>query len=40
VKDGPYNPADDKHFANWAPCENSPDALEFNRKIRAFLGLE
>ena len=26
VKDGPYDPADDKHFAPWAPVEGDPDA--------------
>lgn len=26
VKDGPYDPADDKHFAPWAPAEGDPDA--------------
>ncbi len=26
VKDGPYNPADDKHFAKWAPAEGDSDA--------------
>lgn len=26
VKDGPYNPMDDKYFAPWAPAEGSPEA--------------
>ncbi len=26
VKDGPYDPVDDKHFAPWAPAEGDPDA--------------
>lgn len=33
VKDGPYNPQDDKHFAPWAPSENDPKAYEFNEKV-------
>jgi cupin fold WbuC family metalloprotein len=33
VKDGPYNPLDDKHFAPWAPSENDKDAIEFNEKL-------
>jgi len=24
LKDGPYDPADDKHFADWAPAEGDP----------------
>ncbi len=26
IKDGPYNPLDDKNFALWAPKENDPEA--------------
>ncbi|WP_010663183.1 WbuC family cupin fold metalloprotein [Marinilabilia salmonicolor] len=26
VKDGPYNPSNDKQFASWAPAEGTPDA--------------
>ncbi|MBU1369623.1 MAG: WbuC family cupin fold metalloprotein [Bacteroidetes bacterium] len=33
VKDGPYNPEDDKHFADWAPSENDPNANDFNKKL-------
>ena len=33
VKDGPYNPDDDKIFAPWAPAEGDADALEYNKKI-------
>lgn len=39
VKDGPYDPAVDKHFANWAPREGDDDALSYNRKILEYLGL-
>jgi len=28
VKQGPYDPSADKHFAPWAPQENEPDALK------------
>ena len=38
-KDGPYNPDDDKIFAPWAPAENSPGTLEFNKKLLKGLGL-
>jgi cupin fold WbuC family metalloprotein len=39
VKDGPYNPSDDKQFAGWAPEEGDPDALFFNKKIIRLLDL-
>jgi cupin fold WbuC family metalloprotein len=39
VKDGPYNPSDDKQFAGWAPEERDPDALIFNKKIIRLLDL-
>jgi cupin fold WbuC family metalloprotein len=29
AKDGPYDPADDKCFAPWAPAENSPDCQAY-----------
>lgn len=29
VKDGPYDPADDKHFAKWAPAEGSPESQAY-----------
>ncbi len=28
IKDGPYDPADDKNFASWAPNENDPEAVK------------
>ena len=33
IKDGPYNPEDDKCFAPWAPKEGDTDAFKFNEKI-------
>ncbi|MBN2612586.1 MAG: WbuC family cupin fold metalloprotein [Bacteroidales bacterium] len=39
VKDGPYNPGDDKFFASWAPAEGDKNALEFNEKIIKLLNL-
>lgn len=34
LKDGPYNPADDKHFACWAPSEGEGKACdEYIRKL-------
>jgi len=33
IKDGPYNPDDDKNFAPWAPKEGSPEAEPFLRKL-------
>ncbi len=39
VKDGPYDPNDDKHFASWAPAENEGGGSEYNQKILAQLGI-
>ena len=33
LKDGPYVPANDKHFAPWAPAEGSPEAAAYNQSI-------
>ncbi|MGK7397909.1 MAG: WbuC family cupin fold metalloprotein [Candidatus Cyclobacteriaceae bacterium M3_2C_046] len=33
IKDGPYNPENDKNFAGWAPDEASPQGNGFNQKI-------
>jgi cupin fold WbuC family metalloprotein len=38
-KDGPYNPSDDKEFANWAPREGSSDCLDYNKKLLNSIGL-
>jgi cupin fold WbuC family metalloprotein len=32
-KDGPYDPETDKLFAQWAPEEGAPEALEFNKQL-------
>lgn len=40
VKDGPYDPGNDKHFAAWAPAEGDPGAELFNQKILEELGVE
>ncbi|GAB1418765.1 WbuC family cupin fold metalloprotein [Bacteroidales bacterium] len=40
VKDGPYDPAVDKHFATWAPPEGHPNALDFNKEILIKLKIE
>lgn len=37
LKDGPYNPVNDKHFAPWAPAEGAPEAAGFMIKIRETL---
>jgi cupin fold WbuC family metalloprotein len=33
VKPGPWNPANDKEFAPWAPAEGSPEAAEYCRQL-------
>ena len=33
IKDGPWDPSDDKNFANWAPTEGDPDCLLYNQSI-------
>ncbi|MBN2746388.1 MAG: WbuC family cupin fold metalloprotein [Bacteroidales bacterium] len=33
IKNGPYNPIDDKNFAVWAPAENSPEAANFLNEL-------
>jgi cupin fold WbuC family metalloprotein len=33
LKDGPYDPSDDKHFAPWAPKEGTEGCDEFMNKI-------
>ena len=39
VKDGPYNPIDDKNFATWAPREGAAGCQEYNEKLLMELGL-
>lgn len=33
LKDGPFNPIDDKNFANWAPKEGEKNCNEYNRNL-------
>ena len=33
VKDGPYNPEDDKHFAAWAPEEGSAESDPYLKNL-------
>ncbi len=40
VKDGPYNPDDDKHFASWAPAEGDLEVQSFNQNLLKELGVE
>lgn len=35
VKDGPYAPATDKAFPDWAPREGSPEASQYLAELRA-----
>jgi cupin fold WbuC family metalloprotein len=39
VKDGPYDPLNDKNFASWAPAEDDPEASLYLRKLMEKLGL-
>ena len=40
VKDGPYDPMNDKNFAPWAPEENSPGAMDYLKNLIQTLGLK
>ena len=40
VKDGPYDPADDKYFAHWAPKENDEEKSGFITTILKRIGLQ
>lgn len=40
MKDGPYDPDEDKLFAEWAPEEKDPDAFEFVNKLLDKLGIQ
>jgi cupin fold WbuC family metalloprotein len=35
VKPGPWEPASDKDFADWAPAEQTPEAAEFVIRMEA-----
>jgi cupin fold WbuC family metalloprotein len=39
AKDGPYDPADDKYFASWAPPENSPACADYIASVLAKLNI-
>ena len=39
IKDGPYNPIDDKNFAPWAPEEYSSETVDYNRQLLGKLKL-
>jgi cupin fold WbuC family metalloprotein len=39
IKNGPYNPIDDKNFASWAPKEGNEACADYLNSILAKLGL-
>jgi cupin fold WbuC family metalloprotein len=39
IKNGPYNPIDDKNFAGWAPKEGNPASIDYLNSILVKLGL-
>ena len=39
VKDGPYDPADDKNFASWAPAEGDPGAAVYLQEVLRRIGI-
>lgn len=39
IKNGPYNPIDDKNFASWAPKEGNPASVDYLNSILGKLGL-
>ncbi|GAB4330834.1 MAG: WbuC family cupin fold metalloprotein [Bacteroidales bacterium] len=39
LKDGPYDPANDKNFASWAPAEGEPGCDEWLSNLAHSLGL-
>ena len=39
VKDGPYNPIDDKNFASWAPKEGTDETMLFQQRWLREIGL-
>ena len=40
LKDGPYNPIDDKNFASWAPKEGDEGCEEYNKKLLEELNIK
>lgn len=39
IKDGPYDPIDDKNFAPWAPMEGKPGTHEYLQSIIEKIGI-
>lgn len=39
LKDGPYDPTDDKNFAPWAPAEGDPECNTYMASVLRSLGL-
>ena len=39
IKDGPYDPIDDKNFASWAPKEGEKECDAYNKKVQKELGI-
>lgn len=39
IKDGPYEPINDKNFAPWSPAEGDKGCEEFNRRILEKIGI-
>lgn len=40
LKDGPYNPADDKNFASWAPKEGAADCQRYLNELLKQLNIK
>jgi cupin fold WbuC family metalloprotein len=40
LKDGPWDPVDDKHFATWAPKEGEEGCEAFKKKVLKLMGIE
>lgn len=40
LKDGPYNPDDDKNFAPWSPAESDPEGTKFLKEVIKKAGFE
>jgi cupin fold WbuC family metalloprotein len=40
VKDGPWDPADDKYFAPWAPREGDPECENYKKSLLKQMGIK
>lgn len=40
LKDGPYDPSDDKNFASWAPNEGDPECINYLTSLLDQLNIE